>query len=355
MKSLKSDVVIIGAGLTGLCVRHLLKDAPLKVHLLEARPRIGGRIHTLRPEGGPPLEMGATWFGSKHTRLSALLADLGIGSFPQRLGTHAIYEWISTSPHQLVNLPPNQEPSYRIRGGTSVLTDTLAKEIPVGALYLGEPVKEIAATPTGITVHTSKRVFEAARVVSTLPPNLLLNTVRITPDLPGDLTEVMEKTHTWMGESIKIGLRSREAFWRNPNSSGTVFSNVGPVTELYDHSSFEEDGHALKGFLNGAYAAKPRADRKDMVLNQLRKYYGPGIRDHLEYHETVWQREPFTYSPYATHVMPHQHNGHPLYQKSYLRGKLFIAGSETAGGFPGYMEGAVRSAEWLREQLLSGI
>ena len=53
MEHLSSDIVIIGAGLTGLCLHHFLKDTPLRIHLVEARPRVGGRIHTLRPEGGP--------------------------------------------------------------------------------------------------------------------------------------------------------------------------------------------------------------------------------------------------------------------------------------------------------------
>ncbi|MDX1333915.1 MAG: NAD(P)/FAD-dependent oxidoreductase [Robiginitalea sp.] len=352
MKPIASDIVIIGAGLTGLSLCHFLKDSPLKITLVEARPRIGGRIHTLRPPSGPPVEMGATWLGTKHTRLVHLLQSLGLEVFPQKLGTHAIYEWISTSPHQLVALPPNQEPSYRIRGGTASLIDALAKGLPEESLYLGEPVEKISTSTEGMAVHTAKRVFEAARVVSTLPPNLLLNKVVIEPELPGDLIRIMGNTHTWMGESIKIGLRSREAFWRNPESSGTVFSNVGPVTELYDHSSFEEDGHALKGFLNGTYASMSKADRKAMVLNQLGKYYGPGIANHLEYHEAVWAKEPYTYCPYASHVMPHQNNGHDVYRRPLLDGKLFIAGSETAEAFPGYMEGAVESALWIKAYLL---
>ena len=39
---------------------------------------------------------------------------------------------------------------------------------------------------------------------------------------------------------------------------------------------------------------------------------------------------------------------------SWQGGRLYIAGSETAGAFPGYMEGAGRSAEWVRDQLLKG-
>ena len=103
----------------------------------------------------------------------------------------------------------------------------------------------------------------------------------------------------------------------------------------------------MKGFLNSTYASMTRDERKDLVLGQLRKYHGSRVESYTGYHETVWAREPFTYVPYATHVLPHQNNGHEIYREPLLGGKLFIAGSETADAFPGYMEGAVRSAEFV--------
>ncbi|MFZ9003080.1 MAG: flavin monoamine oxidase family protein [Robiginitalea sp.] len=352
---ISTDVLIIGGGLTGLTLHYLLRKEALKITVLEARNRAGGRIHTLRPGAGPPVEMGATWLGAKHTRLVELLKSLGIDVFPQKLGNQAIYEWISTSPHQLVVLPPNEEPSFRIQGGTETLTDALASEIGPDSLYLDEPVEKITSSPAGIQAHTNKRIFQARVVVSTLPPNLLLKKVAVTPELPGELTGIMGKTHTWMGESIKFGLTYKEPFWRDANSSGTVFSNVGPVSELYDHSAFTDDSYALKGFLNGSYASMSKGERCTLVLAQLRKYYGSRIENHTGYNELVWAREAFTYAPYTGHVLPHQHNGHEIYRKPLLEGKLFIAGSETASDFPGYMEGAVRSAEWVRDQILQGI
>ncbi|MBV6654497.1 MAG: FAD-dependent oxidoreductase, partial [Mameliella sp.] len=67
--------------------------------------------------------------------------------------------------------------------------------------------------------------------------------------------------------------------------------------------------------------------------------------------ETVWQTEPLTYAPYEQQPLPHQNSGHGDYRKAYWNGRLFLAGSETADAFPGYMEGAVRSAEWVHQEL----
>ncbi len=68
------------------------------------------------------------------------------------------------------------------------------------------------------------------------------------------------------------------------------------------------------------------------------------MRNYTKYNEAVWRQEPFTFLPYDDHILPHQHNGHPAYQNAYNEGRLYLAGSETATQFPGYMEGAVRSA-----------
>lgn len=44
-------------------------------------------------------------------------------------------------------------------------------------------------------------------------------------------------------------------------------------------------------------------------------------------------------------------NGNLVYRQSYWGGRLFIAGSETAAAHPGYMDGAVNSAQWVNQQI----
>src|SRR2546430_15897681 len=54
------DVIVIGAGASGLTAAEKMGNAGLKVIILEARDRIGGRIHTQRdPVLGTPIEFGA--------------------------------------------------------------------------------------------------------------------------------------------------------------------------------------------------------------------------------------------------------------------------------------------------------
>ncbi|MEM6699318.1 MAG: NAD(P)/FAD-dependent oxidoreductase, partial [Bacteroidota bacterium] len=319
-----------------------------------ARNRIGGRIQTIREDGFAPIEMGATWLGKKHTALVSLLQELNLDIFEQQLGQTAIYEPISTSPPQLVQLPPNNDPSYRIKNGTSTIIQKLAKEVENSCnLRLGEAVRSIETTNNGMFIKTTTQDIDCSKVVSTLPPFLLLKTIDIQPNLPSSTQKIMQQTHTWMGESIKIGLHYKKPFWRAKNLSGTIFSSVGPIPELYDHSNFADNQYALKGFLNGSYYSLDKEERLTLILKQLRKYFGRLADDYLKYEEQVWSKEQFTYIPYESHVLPHQHNGHPIFGQSYFDGRFFIAGSETATTFPGYMDGAVSSARFIANSLAS--
>src|SRR5215813_5790671 len=64
------SVLIIGAGLAGLAAARRLTDAGLHVTVLEARDRIGGRVHTLRDARLPiPVEAGAEFLHGKPKEL----------------------------------------------------------------------------------------------------------------------------------------------------------------------------------------------------------------------------------------------------------------------------------------------
>ncbi|MFD1315411.1 flavin monoamine oxidase family protein [Namhaeicola litoreus] len=348
-------VIILGAGLTGLYLAHLLKKEKISFQILEARNRVGGRILTHYQKDSAPIEMGATWFGEKHRKFKQVISELNIHYFEQYLGNTAIYEPISSSPHQLVQLPPNDDPSFRIQGGTFELIKALTKKIAVDEIQLNEQVDRVEYSDKKFHVFTKNKNYYGEIVVSTLPPNLLVNSIEFMPQLPENLVIVSQNTHTWMGESIKIGLRFDAPFWRNDRLSGTIFSNVGPVTEMYEHNDVDDQFFALKGFLSGAYFSMSKDQRLEIVLNQLKKYYGDSVLHYRSYEELIWQNENFTFQPYSGSIYPHQNNGNPIFQNSYCDNRLHIAGTETAQQFGGYMEGAIQSAEIVFDKILKAI
>ena len=69
---MRYDAVIIGAGAAGLAAARELSGAGKRVCILEARPRTGGRIHTLHvPDLPLPIELGAEFIhGEAHETFS---------------------------------------------------------------------------------------------------------------------------------------------------------------------------------------------------------------------------------------------------------------------------------------------
>lgn len=97
-----ADVLVIGAGIAGLRAAEVLVANGRRVIVLEARDRLGGRIHTDR-SWGVPVELGASWIhGVEDNPIAALATAKGIttlatdydsvvyGADGQRLGNGAL-------------------------------------------------------------------------------------------------------------------------------------------------------------------------------------------------------------------------------------------------------------------------
>lgn len=82
MATIDRDVVIIGAGPSGLTAAHALQQAGRTVAVLEARDRVGGRTWTDEIQGAT-LELGGQWISPDQTGLYELIGELGIGTYPR--------------------------------------------------------------------------------------------------------------------------------------------------------------------------------------------------------------------------------------------------------------------------------
>lgn len=351
----KPSIGIIGGGLTGLVAAYFLTQKNLDVTILEARDRLGGRIHTLYSDSEAPVELGATWFGKKHTHLTQLLSELRVESHEQFMGQNAVYDPISTSPPQIVKMPYNPDPTYRIKGGTSKLINNLASHIDKDSIALNTKVNRVHSAQNKIEVTSESDQFTFDKVLLTLPPKLFLNTIEFDPHLPKEIIEIGQQTHTWMSESIKVALTYAKPFWKERDAIGSIFSNTGLISEMYDHSNFEDSKFALKGFINGGYAFTNLEERKSRVLAQLKKYFGDQVLDYLSYHETIWRDEAYSHFDYDGFILPHQNNGHPIFQRVLMNGNLYLGGSETASNYPGYMDGAVESGQSKAYQIVKDL
>ena len=79
--SIHYDTIIVGAGYAGLTAAHELIKVGKNVLLLEARDRIGGRVHTQRFDNGTYVDLGGAWVGPSQDRLLALAREFGVETF----------------------------------------------------------------------------------------------------------------------------------------------------------------------------------------------------------------------------------------------------------------------------------
>lgn len=76
------DVVVVGAGPSGLTAARILQDAGRDVVVLEARDRVGGRTWTVDAPDGTRVDLGGQWVGPSQHHLRAFLDELGLATEP---------------------------------------------------------------------------------------------------------------------------------------------------------------------------------------------------------------------------------------------------------------------------------
>ena len=341
---MNTSVVIIGAGLTGLLTAYRLQELGFDVKVLEARERIGGRINTI-VSGKAKVEMGATWFNESHYHLLDVIEEFKVPYFEQFMTGTSYFQTFSNVPPQEIAVP-NDSPSYRFKNGTVDLLNSIAAKLKPNTIFLNEEVNEVNVIDDDVEVKTNSRTLNAGIVITTLPPATLIDQITFTPQLPNELVSLAEQTHTWMQDSIKVALTYKKPFWREEGKSGTIFSNVGPLTEFYDQSNVEKESYALVGFASGSCARFTKEQRIEKIEAQLKMVFGDEALQYESYHETGWYNEEFTKSNrQEDNLFPHQNGGHALYQAPLFDNKLFISGAETSKHHSGYMEGAIFAAE----------
>jgi monoamine oxidase len=87
----REDVVVVGAGLSGLIAAREVARAGHSVAVLEARGRVGGRMFDRTIAGGEVVDLGAEFIGPTQNHIRALVDELGIATFPAYADGKSVY------------------------------------------------------------------------------------------------------------------------------------------------------------------------------------------------------------------------------------------------------------------------
>ena len=343
---MKEEVIVIGGGIAGLTAAYALKKQGLRPLILESNNRLGGRIYT-HSNNNQSIELGATWV-FEDVVLKQLITALGLDLYPQCLMGDALIKY---DPSMAIQKSPtdslmNGTIYHKVKGGTGAIIQALSDQLDANRILLNKKVVALAYQNESISLTLDDgSIMKGAKVIITVPPKAIAHQINITPQLNNH--QLMQSTHTWMGDSAKFTVLLDRDYWRKNNLSGFVYSNYGLIREIQDHSSGDGKSFGLLGFIQPTgVLVEDIKKRKQVVIQELKELFGIDEGNVLSYDDFLWG-EYFVDDQgqnYNTDLMPHQNNGHSSFLQSHFDNHLFFAGAETSPSNPGYMEGAVSSA-----------
>jgi monoamine oxidase len=323
------DVLIIGGGIAGLCAARHLTEAGLRVTLLEARDRLGGRIYT-QHTAQYPVELGAEFVHGKPEEIFGLAAEAGVpivpvqGNFCRKAnGSWANAGHLMAEVDQLFTRLPADGPDqsfrhYLDRTGTkeevrqqalryvegfhaanpalisvqSLVRDSHAEEAISGdhqyrmakgyeplvqavvnridrrhcQILTNAVVNEILWQKGQVAVRTSAGEFHVPRAIITLPLGVLkANSVTFTPPLPEKQNAM---SYLEMGPVIRVTLCFATKFWEQlPEmvDMGFLFTDDPQFPTWWTSNPLPSP--ILTGWAAGRYATEHSGQSHDEIIH----------------------------------------------------------------------------------------
>jgi monoamine oxidase len=394
----RGSCVVVGAGFAGLEAADALSSAGVEVTVLEARNRVGGRVHSQALDDGSVVELGAEFVLPGYDTLTETVARLGLslyekgtlygdreprgglpvtrdellaalaslegaddGSAAEALERHvsspgaraavASRLAISTA-YELDDQPAavlaegatgfGAFPSHGITGGNDRLAQALADRLR-GGVRLERPARRITWSEAGVAVQTDGGRIEADACVLATPALHALE-IAWDPPLPDWKRNALAAVRYGQAAKLFLPLASPvepsatlsvpDRFW-----TWTQRSPEGALLPVA--CSFAGTAAALERLEvdcgPGAWADAVRRLRPDLEPAAAE----PVLR--------TWHDDPWARGAYSVRSL-----SSPLQDEALARPTrpLAFAGEHTAGPWHGLMEGALRSGRRAAEDVL---
>ncbi|KAJ4309923.1 hypothetical protein N0V84_011247 [Fusarium piperis] len=406
------DVVVVGAGFSGLQAALSAQKAGLSVAIVEARDRIFkqrlGETAVMVLEDGKRIEFphGITpEFSSKDKKNLEMIHDhiqaeslqpngLGkeddqvsldqyvrnLGARPKTLAMVNLWvrvmhglesteesaawfiEYCRTN-HGLLAIRADDVTGsnyMRIKSGTQSIAKGIANLVGHANIHLNEPVASIQDNTSHVVVKTTTgKAFKAKKLIISMP-SAMLKELNFSPPLPQRAQEVYNNTK--LGHYKKAIAFYEKPWWRDLGYNGFFMDYQGPACVVRD-TSFDDVGlYGFTCFVNGKageeWAAKYPHERRKLILDQIARAFdvGPDSVAYrpMEFVEQIWQHEQFSRGALA----PVTKIGHlteyaDIYGKPI--GNTHFVGTEHAKHWKGYLEGALASGEVGAKEVIEAL
>lgn len=408
------DTIVIGAGMAGVAAARALVDEGQKVVVLEARERLGGRIWTDRTLGAP-LDMGAAWIhGHRGNPLVELARKQGAETQRSDWGDMALlHEGSRVPPEQaakaqegyrrrlrqatkaaqkgadrplaeaLGKRPAGQEGALQswserlhaldlgddpsrvslrhgdddeeypgddlvLKEGFGPLVEHLAKGLEV---KLGHEVKSIERDRSLVTVRTEVELFQAPRVVVTLPLGVLKGANGLfRPALPAAKRGAIQRMG--FGNFCKVALAFPEVRWPGQDFFGFTEPG-GPLVVVNAHRWTGKP--LLVALASGEQArlllSQGEPGARERCLKALRSLE-PRLPEPRRMLVADWSRDPFAGGSYSFAQLGSSDEDHEELARP-VDNQLFFAGEATILRSRGTVHGALASGRREAQRILA--
>ena len=390
------DVAVIGAGAAGIGAARWLREAgTVSLVVLEARDRVGGRVHTIAPKGFP-LDRGAEWLHSADRNpLSPIARHLGFSvhrrppEWTARLRRsgetiEAEEEWIALREAQrlarrraateaedgslAVVLQPggrwnelleatsswangaeldqvsvkdyvryeDSETNWRLGEGYGSLFKALATGLPVAC---EAAVSRVEHRGRAIRLETARGTVTAAQVIVTVPTSIIAQElIRFDPPLPDKLAAAAGLP---LGVDDKLFISLDGPL---PGVEHDVYL-VGSTTsrETMSYQVRPLDRPAIYCFFGGRFAAalerEGQAAMFSFAADELTRLLGSDIRKQIvPLAATAWLQDPWSRGSYSYALPGHADDRKVL--AAPVDNRLFFAGEACSPNFFSTAHGA---------------
>ena len=354
------DVVVIGAGLSGLTAAAVLRESGADVLVIEAEAQIGGRIQALLdPDNSQYLaDLGPTWVWPKYQPVvDKWIKSLGLETYEQFNDGDAVI--LGYGPVPLRQPLPGQEGMVRIVAGPSAFIETLSKGIDAASIRTSTPVigvREDGSERVSVFL-ASGEIVTAERVLISIPLRVAAVNLEM-PWAPQALIDAMRRTPTWMSTHAKAIALYDRPFWRDARLAGRIASRTGPLLEAHDHSGANGSPAAIFGFVGWP----PEIRKQDperlrrAILNQLAECFGPSAADPIDLVVQDWATNRNIVTDIDLSQPPtHPEVGPDILRQAHLGGRVRFAVSEVSEVSPGLIEGALAAGERVAREVQASV